>query len=79
MMTEKPFCQFFCLVLTQNIYLSLFRSLAFLFVLVHTQLGRMMNYYITINTMKKHHSNCTSVPNCLIVLYNFLILTNKNI
>ena len=73
MLMEKrppPFCQFFGLVTTLQKYSSLCRDLVFSFILVHTQVNWVGNYYIIIYTMKNNHFIWMSVFNCLIgILY----------
>ena len=69
-LTEKCaplFCQFFCLVPTQNKYLFV-EIMFFGFILVHVRLIQVSNQYIIIYTMKKHHFTWTPVFNFLIGL-----------
>ena len=50
-----------------NIYIYIFVELSFFcFILVHTQVRRVRNYYIIIYNMKNHHFKWMSFLNCLI-------------
>ena len=82
MLTEKrapPFCHFFlCLVPTQNKYIYIFLELSvFCFVLIHTQVIQVRNWYVIIYTMKKNHFTWTSVSNCLIGRLLFSCLSSQ--
>ena len=55
--------------------LSLCRAIIFIFILVYTQVRRVIYSCIIIYTMKKHNFTWTYVFNCLIGLFSFLIET----
>ena len=50
------------------------KDINFCFILVHTQLGGVRNYYNIIYTTKKHHFTWMYIPNFLIDLFFFLFL-----
>ena len=75
MLAEKLAPPFVLFVLGSNTkqYLSLCRALIFFFILVHTQVRRVSNYYIIIFIMKKHYFTWTSILNFLTGLLYFFV------
>ena len=81
MLTEKcvpPFYQLFFLFGSgPKTYLSHVRYLFFFFILVHTQVRLVKNYYIINHIMKKHNFTWMYILNFLIVILSFFSLNSQ--
>ena len=69
-----PFCQFFWFGRTKKNIYGFVELLSFCFVLVHTRVRRVTNYYIIMYTTKKHHFTLMYVLNYLTGILSFFFV-----